>query len=220
MLGILFYNNQFMFGQENSHNPTYNQIINMVRPFFMSRGGDAFATNERMLLYTNLAIQDVFATDDPVVMYESETIDTFTEDGEFHRFKTKYPIYKVQALKSGDCQCSGEDMIPELYFIDCDNKFKFRGKQILTNKRHTKIHVVYVRDYEWITDTQKLNEEIPLPARYIPALIKLIYDWASPINLTESEGATIDFFSHGITRLNNLSNKDGLTDVYHLKTHM
>lgn len=85
---------------------------------------------------------------------------------------------------------------------------------------HTKIHVVYVRDYEWINDISRLDEEIPLPARYIPALIKLIYDWASPINLTESEGATVDFFSHGITRLEKLSAQEGLTDVYDLRTHM
>lgn len=209
-----------MYGSENSNNPTYAQIINLVRPFFMSRGWDSFATTERILSYVNLAIQDVFTTDSPTFMYHMETIDTYKEDGRYHRFETKYPIYKVQQMRSWNCQCSWEDMIPELLLLDCDDKFKFRGKQIITMDVHTKIHVVYVRDYEWINDISRLDEEIPLPARYIPALIKLIYDWAAPINLTESEGATVDFFSHGITRLEKLSAQEGLTDVYDLRTHM
>jgi len=49
---------------------------------------------------------------------------------------------------------------------------------------------------------------IPLPDKFIPALIKLTYDWASPINLMQSEAQANDFFSHAANRLNQLKQID------------
>jgi hypothetical protein len=37
---------------------------------------------------------------------------------------------------------------------------------------------------------------VPENLQYLPALLKMTFDWASPINLMAGEVATTDFYSH------------------------
>jgi len=209
---------------DNSNNPTYAQIISYVMPFFLARGGDTFASTERILFYLNCSIQDIFNRDSPTFQHKSEIISTFIVDWSYNRFVATYPILKINEwFWSTSAYIPWEDfersyqLNPELYLLKCESDIKFQWKQILTHKDIQAIEVSYIRDYEWITETTKLNEEVPLPRRYIPPLIKLIYDWAAPINLTVSEWATTDFFSHAANRMDSLAIQDGLTDIYWLR---
>ena len=64
-----------------------------------------------------------------------------------------------------------------------------------------------------------MTDTIPLPQRYIPALIKLVYDWAAPISMLAGETATTDFFSHAMQRMEKLVNNDSLTNTPRIKTN-
>lgn len=74
--------------------------------------------------------------------------------------------------------------------------------------------VDYIKDYKWATYDKDMTTPIPIPNRYVPALIKLIYDWASPINLMVSEAQATDFYAHGATRLDKIKANDGITDRF------
>jgi hypothetical protein len=43
-----------------------------------------------------------------------------------------------------------------------------------------------------------------------------MYDWAAPINLMAWEALNTDFFSHWVTRVNQLRDDDALTDFQNL----
>ena len=78
----------------------------------------------------------------------------------------------------------------------------------------TQIDVSYIKDYKWATYDVDMPTPIPLPDKFIPALIKLTYDWASPINLMQSEAQANDFFSHAANRLNQLKQIDWVTNRF------
>jgi hypothetical protein len=76
-------------------------------------------------------------------------------------------------------------MTPTLFaFKDC-TEFRFDGNNIITDKSVTKIAVTYVKDYEFASYPEDMTKPVPLPKRYLPSLLKLAYDWASPINLLD-----------------------------------
>ena len=82
----------------------------------------------------------------------------------------------------------------------------------------THLEVCYIKDYDW-RSLSELNELVPLPQRYIPALVKLMYDWAAPINMLAGETATTDFYAHAMARIKDLANNDGLTNSPRINTN-
>ena len=92
-------------------------------------------------------------------------------------------------------------------------KFETGTNEIITHKDIVSITLTYIKEYKWAED-MNLSDPIQLPNRYIPTVIKLMYDWASPINLMSGETAQVDFFSHAMTRSKQLADDDSLTDIY------
>lgn len=88
---------------------------------------------------------------------------------------------------------------------------------MLTHKDIVSIEVIYIREYVWAEYPADLDSDIQLPLRYVPAACKLMYDWASPVNLMSGETAQVDFFSHAQKRMKDLADDDSLTDVYKLR---
>lgn len=134
-------------------------------------------------------------------------------------FTTTYPIHKIQEIYSHNSTATEryKDLSAVLYNPSCD-EVVFKDKQILADKDVEYITVVYVREYVWASFPEDLTTVVPLPKRYLPTLMKLSYDWASPINLMASEQQTTDFYGHGMTRLNKLAASDGVTDIYKLNS--
>lgn len=97
-------------------------------------------------------------------------------------------------------------------------KFETGTNEILTHTDFISVEMVYIKEYKWATCPESLADEVQVPHRYIPAVCKLMYDWASPVNLMSGETAQVDFFSHAMTRLKMLSDSDSLTDVYDIKS--
>lgn len=185
---------------------TYWELIRYVRPFFLSRGWDVLANIDNLMFYANAAIQDVYNSDNSTFIHITEEL-TWVIDWDYMKFTSTYPIRKIQDMEDQD-----QNKINTTLFRITEYDAKFEWKQILAHKNRTKLSVCYLRDYEWATYPADLNKWIWLPKRYIPAVIKLLYDWAAPINLMAGETATTDFFSHWMNRINKLAENDSLTD--------
>lgn len=197
---------------------TYAQAASLLRIWFMSRGGDLLANPETLLTYLNLTIQDIYNEDNATFTYETETL-TGVRNGDNMVFTTTFPIHKIQLASSWNSTFTEryKDLSPALYNPACD-EIVFKDKQILADTDVEYIKVVYVREYTWASFPDDLSKIVPLPKRYLPTLMKLSYDWASPINLMASEQQTTDFYGHGMTRLNKLAASDGVTDNYKLNS--
>ncbi len=200
---------------------TYSELIGHVRPFFLSRGGDELAGNDRMMFYANCSIQDIYNNDNATFTYKTETI-AFEDNGTTHKFTTEFNVRKVQecigTFIGGGTVC----MTPELYIkseYDKDwVKFETGSNILVAHKDIVSIEVVYIKEYRWATYPADLAEVIQLPLRYVPAACKLMYDWASPVNLMSGETAQVDFFAHAQKRMKDLADDDSLTDNYQLRS--
>lgn len=196
---------------------TYSTLISHVRPFFLSRWWDELADNDRMMFYANCALQDIFNIDSATFTYKTEVL-TYADNSWTNKFTTLNSIRKVQQCIWTLDSWSTVELVPTLYIPDeNDNtylKFETWSKTIITHTDVVSINVVYVSEYEWATYPESLTEEIQVPARYVPAVCKLMYDWAAPVNLMSWETAQVDFFSHAMTRMKQLADDDSQTDSY------
>lgn len=208
---------------------TYSQFYSFIRPFFLARGGDMFANPETLRMYTNMAIQDVYNGDDATWANVTGTLPVI--DGtDYWYVDVEHPIKKVDGLFDD----TGKMYVGELGLFCQDDQFKFEGKKILIpkkilqsygtgtwntcNQNVKELSFHYVKDYEFVDEESEKNKLIPLPASYIPALVKLTYDWASPISLLVGETDNPDFFAHAENRLTRLRNSDGMTNAPAIKT--
>lgn len=164
---------------------TYSTLIGHVRPFFLSRGGDELANNERMMFYANCALQDIYNSDSATFTYKRETI-TGVVNGDKMKFITQGNIRKVQQCVgtmgvSGSIEMKPTLMIPGIYDKDW-LQFETGSNVILTSTDITEIDVVYTQEYKW-AELSEIESPIQVPPRYVPAVCKLMFDWASPVNL-------------------------------------
>lgn len=193
---------------------TYSQAQTLLKPFFLSRGGDELCNPQTLMFYTNCAIQDIYNWDESVVRHHTETISSYVVEGSYNKFVSTYPIDKIEeAYDQYD-----NPLQPTLFIPKC-NEIKFQGKNVFTSKEVTSISFTYLKAYEWKQWPLNKDEPIPLSDKYIPPLIKLIYDWAAPINLMAGESATFDFFSHAMNRLKTISDNDGVTNYFNIKPY-
>lgn len=204
---------------------TYSQLLSHVRPFFLSRGGDSLAGNERMLFYANCALQDVYNNDSATFTYKIEQgIVPQPNDASTAKFTLSHNLRKVQECVGYRSDGSSVSLTPTLFlpkddYDSCWVRFESGSNVLITDVSIVKIDVTYVREYEWVSSTSEmLAKPIQVPDRYVPAVVKLMYDWASPVNLMSGESSTTDFFSHARTRMKELSDDDSLTDLYRLNS--
>jgi len=200
---------------------TYSTLISHVRPFFLSRWGDELADNDRMMFYANCAIQDIFNIDSATFTYKNEILE-HTSNSWTNKFTTTYNIRKVQECIWTLSNWSTVSLTPTLYIADEDDttylKFQTWSNIILTHTDILSINIVYIQEYKWSSYPGDLDSVVQVPERYIPAICKLMYDWAAPVNLMSGETAQVDFFSHAMTRMKQLSDDDSLTDLYKIKS--
>ena len=202
---------------------SYAQMIASAMPFFFSRGGDAFGSKTQILFYLQNAIQDAYNIDNATFTYKNLDTSQFVTDSKGnHVFKADFAIRKIQQITGYDKNNYPTELTPTLYvpIKDCDGWVKFTTgeKEIMVADRYLRIEVTYVSDYEWIDESQ-ITKPIPLPNRYMPAIMKLLFDWASPVNLMASESQQVDFYSHAMSRINQLATEDSLTDHYKINPH-
>jgi len=199
---------------------TYSALVSHVQPYFLSRWWDALASADRILFYANCAIQDAYNIDQSTFTYKIDKDIVWVLNWTKNKFITSNSIRKVQECIGYLASWSSIELVPTLFIPKdvCNQWCQFTtwNSEILTSTDIVRIDVLYTMDYEWASYPQDFNKAIQLPNRYIPAVIKMMMDWAAPINLMSWESATSDFFSHAMTRFNKLSEEDWLTDMYHL----
>ena len=179
----------------------------------MSRGWDVLAEPQNIMDYINLTIQDIYNQDSATFLWKTEELE-WTLNWNYMVYQTNFPMRKVQELipLTSDWTFYCDKLTPTLFAIKDQSEFKFDWNQIITDKSVTKISVTYVMDYEFALYPDDMTKTVPLPKRYLPSLLKLAYDWASPINLLDWEMQNIDMYSHWKTRMNELAQMDSLTD--------
>ena len=172
-----------------------------------------------MLFYANAAIQDLYNMDASTFTYRTETL-TGTLVGTKMNYTTAHDIKKVQQAIGTFSAGDTIQLTPTLYIPGTYDKdwlqFETGMNVILTHSEITSLEVVYTKNYKW-ANLNELSNPIQLPDRYIPTVIKLMYDWASPINLMSGETSQVDFFSHAMTRAKQLADDDSQSDVYAIR---
>lgn len=193
---------------------TYWQLFWMVKLWFISRWWDILSDDQTIMNYINLAIQDLYNEDNSTWRYQIEELN-WISNWSTTKYITTFPIHKLQKCNPYYLEQintdENKDLIPTLFWINNLRDVMFNWNEILTHSNITKIRVIYLRDYEFVS-LQDITKSLPLPNRYIPALLKLIFDWWAPINLLAWETQMVDFYSHWITRSNKLASNDSLTD--------
>ena len=201
---------------------TYWEAFAHLKRWFMSRWWDILADDNAIMDYLNFAIQDVYNEDNATWRHKTERL-VGVENGNYTKYTTIYPIHKIQeCFRSYRTwqeinYADNDNLTPTLFAIKNTNEIKFEWNEILSHKDVKEIEVTYIMDYVPATTADK-TKVIPLPYRYIPALMKLAFDWAAPINLMAGETATTDFFSHAATRIKKIADNDSLTDYIDVKS--
>lgn len=194
---------------------TYWQLFNVLKQWFMSRWWDILANDDALLWYLNLALQDIYNSDSATWMHIYEILNGVV-NWNFTKYETQFPIRKIQKcypyLTNTECNYEeNQSIVPSLFPIKNERQLRFSWKEILTHNRLNKIEIIYIKDFVPIT-TQDFEKNIEIPFRYIPALMKLCFDWAAPVNLMSWETQTFDFFSHYSNRNKELKDTDSVTD--------
>lgn len=196
---------------------TYWELFSQLKTWFISRWGDILADDNSIMNYINFAIQDIYNQDSSTFRHKTERI-VWVPNWNYNSYTTVHNIYKVQ-------QCfwvppwnnwyvdywDNRNLIPTLFQIKDPSQIRFEWNIILSHIDVKEIEVTYLMDYEPIA-LNELTKPIPLPYRYIPAVMKLAFDWAAPVNLLSWETAQVDFYSHWMNRINTLSANDSVTD--------
>lgn len=193
---------------------TYWDLFWHMQRWFATRWWNMLADNNALMDYCNFTIQDIYNEDNATFLYVTEEL-TWVVWATTTEFTTTNTIRKIQSCEEVlDNWQLWNVLTPTLFWLKRCSMWNmiFNWTKIYTDKSVTKIYVTYIKEYVWVAYPAWLTVEVPLPRRYIPSLLKLSYDWASPINLMAWESQLIDFYSHWINRLNKLVQEDSLTD--------
>lgn len=194
----------------------YNQLEWIIQPFFLSRWWSSLAQLDNIQSYINLAIQDVYNENNWTFKIINEAITTYVDENWKRRFESTENIDMFIEAKDQ----YWNDIFPTVNMIynktDWYKKmFNFSWKNIyfLDDTDVTEIYVTYTKSYVWYNRVVDWWKEIPLPDKFIPAVIKSIYDYSAPINLFEWEETQADFFWHYTNRINKLKDIDSVSEI-------
>lgn len=190
-----------------------NQFYSVIKPFFMSRGGWELTNHTTLDNVVNIAIQDIYSRNDWVFKNKSEEITESLEHMPwFKMWKTRYNIDRPINIYDEN----GNPLNPTYKVIkeensdweqwDCNIWQNF----IITRDDIESIQIDYIIDYTWFIYSEMKNKELPIPNKFIPPLINMIYDIASPISYFEDD-EIIPRYQIAQRQLTNLAEKDALT---------
>jgi hypothetical protein len=197
---------------------TYAELLWMLHPYFLANWWEDYMSPTEISHIINLSIQDMFNNSDLSFTAEYESIQAESDlyNWKYLMFKTKKPINLIHELLIND---EWDDMSINLVnTMPHTNVMEFHYKKWTNTIFATNVEdwsfetlsVNYNRDYirnKMLTDEDR-KREVPVPFAYIPALIKLIYDTASPLFFFQWDGNAYNFFEHGKSRLKELERRD------------
>jgi len=189
----------------------YNQLEGILQPYFLSRGWESLAWIDNIQTYINMAIQDVYNENNWIFKIFTEKISTFTISNWKKVFVSKYSIDMfIEAIDQNQ-----EDIYPMTTMLRDWKMFNKAWKNIYFREDSlvTEIEISYTKEYVWYDRVKDWGNEIPLPNKFIPSVMKSIYDYTAPINLFDWESTQVDFFGHYTNRINKLKDIDSLSEI-------
>ena len=189
----------------------YNQLEWILQPYFLSRWWDSLAWIDNIQTYINMAIQDVYNENNWIFKIVPETISTFTILNWKKIFKA---LYNIDMFIEANVQ-DWNSLYPMTTLIkdwQCFNK-EWQYIYFLESSLVTSIDITYTKEYIWYERVIDWWKIIPVPNKFIPAIMKSIYDYTSPINLFDWEQTQVDFFGHYTNRINKLKDIDSLSEI-------
>ena len=179
-------------------------------------------TKWELSIMINLSIQDLINNSSFSFMSEFQKVEPNVDlyQDQYQVFELDYPINRMhELLIEGDWEVRWE-MVDRMPYFDSREFFYKRGTNILYWPKEVEfITVNYEREFEInnMATSEDLEKELPIPFTFIPALVKMIYDTASPFSFFQWEWASTDFYWHGKTRMNDLVNSDVLSSKQNVK---
>lgn len=184
----------------------------------MSRGWWELTNHTTLDSVVNIAIQDIYSRNDWVFKNTYETIETPLPhiDG-YKMWKTKHNIDRPIEIRDE----YGNPLSPT-WRLPKENKTDWEDGDcsiwlnfVITKDDVTKLEIDYIKDYSWITYSDQKNKELPIPNKFIPPLINMIYDVSSPMSYFEDD-EIVPRYQIAQRQLNSLAEKDALTaDTYY-----
>ncbi len=208
---------------DNNTYITYAELLAMIHPYFLANWWEDFMSPTEMSWLINLSIQDMFNNSDLSFFAEYEHIEAESElyRWKYLQFKTNKPINLIhELLINGEWDDQSWNIVNTMPHT---NVMEFHYKKWTNTIYATNIEdwlfktlsINYNRDYiknNMLTDNDR-KRELPIPFAYIPALIKLIYDTASPLMFFQWDWNSYNFFEHWKSRLKELERRDILSST-------
>lgn len=190
----------------------YNQLEWILQPFFLSRWSSSLAWLDEIQSYINLAIQDIYNENNWIFKIKDETLSSYVDANWRRMFTSTYDIDMFIEAKDQ----YWNDIYPITTRLKDDKRtFNVSWKNIyfLDTTDVTEIYITYTKQYIWYNRVTDWTNIIPLPDKFIPAVIKAIYDYTSPINLFDWEQTQTDFFWHYTNRIWKLKDQDSVSET-------
>lgn len=194
---------------------TYNKLLELVHPYFAINWWEDILKNWEIAMLINMSIQDLLNTSSFSFMSDFEILKEYEDYNWTHNiFYTKKPINKVHEIFSDNVESIEilPNRFPKRYWEDWVH-IKTWTNVIYTPKHITNLWISYEVEYEVnnLTTTEERNKLLPIPFKFVPALIKLIYDHSSILTFIEWEWTSTDYFWHYINRVKQLTWNDTIS---------
>jgi len=194
----------------------YNQLEAILYPFFLTRWWNDLAWPETLENYINLVIQDIYNEENWSFRIKNEEVLVYLDQNWRRRFQTTEAIDQIIEIRDQN----DNDLFPTANFLKELNHFNFEEKNIYllledinwSTQDITSIRISYTKQYTWYQHNVDWLKPIPMPNKFIPVIIKWVYDYAAPINLFDWEQTQVDFFGHYTNRTNKLKDMDSLSE--------
>lgn len=197
-----------------------NKFYSVLRPFFNSRWGSELANNDMLDSYVNIAIQDIYNRHHWWFRNIFEKLDTSTDLWNWtRRFNTSYPISSIVDIYDQDWNPVSFWYSP-INSWDTNDEFTETDANIWENFIIVRndieyLDIRYIRWFQWFTYNDAKNLPLPLPDKFVPPLLLLIYDYASPISYFEDD-AQIPRYEIAEKQLTYIKNNDSLSESMYL----
>ena len=195
-----------------------NKFYTMVKPFFNSRWWSELASNDMIDNYVNLCIQDIYNRHSRYFKNVNETIVTSTPHLEWYKkWTTTFNIETiVQILDQDNNQFNPSFRRIETTWDDfADVTCNVWENFIITKDDVEEIYVEYIRSHKWFTYEENKNLELPLPNKFIPPLLLMVFDYASPLSYFEDDNVT-PRYEIAEKQLTFIKNNDWITESVYI----
>lgn len=196
----------------------YNELISIIKPFFIERWFNDLSTNETLVNYINMALHTIYNKWPFNFMYEYKKnlkpIKIWVNEWDNNIYEVTYDIYKIRSLKwNGNITLNAS-----IWWITETTDIYFYNNKIETHNSITSITIEYLKEYNNVTyDSLDDNSVIPAPDKFMPVIINYVYAYASAINLMVNEWSAIDYLTLADKLLTDISNSDRMSESIEIK---